>query len=493
MASPEELVPLLPETLPEDFSEWDSEAASAPLPATAGEWEAWAAAHSLGETPKASLQNAGREEILASLTDRPRVWNSASSKPIFVEQQSDLNEWVGEASPAPAPDKANEWEAWEAAHSFGKNPKRPVQPANREAILPLGADKPRVSNPPTSAPVPGMPQEASSKPAIGSPGRVTPGLEARHATNDAPLAPGLSKIPAADGKIDSPAPPSTSKREDDAALFQLFSAKNDEIPIEQKKGAKKKWMTIGGVSAGAILLPLIMFPMLHHGNKPAAKQSVQPVPEATDTQVETQPPDAATGESPTQDVAPPATAKPETNDNHPAAKNGGMNSAQAPTRVQAKMMNEQLTAPTQIPQGTEKQMADNAPPPVSFDATGADGLGGTSAGASVFSGQTQPDLSVVASKRFVISSGVATGMLIQKTPPLYPSIAKAARVSGTVVLHATISKNGTIKGLQVVSGPEMLRQAAIDAVRTWRYKPYKLNNEPTEVDTSISVVFALSK
>ena len=75
----------------------------------------------------------------------------------------------------------------------------------------------------------------------------------------------------------------------------------------------------------------------------------------------------------------------------------------------------------------------------------------------------------------------------------YPTIAKAAHVSGTAVLHATIAKNRTIKNMQVVSGSPMLQKAAIDAVRTWRYKPYELSNEPVEVDTTISVVFSLSK
>jgi protein TonB len=58
-----------------------------------------------------------------------------------------------------------------------------------------------------------------------------------------------------------------------------------------------------------------------------------------------------------------------------------------------------------------------------------------------------------------------------------------------VVLHAIIDKNGNIKNLQAISGPEMLRSAAIDAVQRWRYKPYLLNGEPTEVDTTITVNF----
>ncbi|MEI9967898.1 MAG: energy transducer TonB [Terracidiphilus sp.] len=61
------------------------------------------------------------------------------------------------------------------------------------------------------------------------------------------------------------------------------------------------------------------------------------------------------------------------------------------------------------------------------------------------------------------------------------------------MLHATISKNGTLKDLHVVSGPPMLQQAAVDAVRNWRYRPYMLNNEPIEVETSVNVVFSLDK
>jgi protein TonB len=86
---------------------------------------------------------------------------------------------------------------------------------------------------------------------------------------------------------------------------------------------------------------------------------------------------------------------------------------------------------------------------------------------------------------------VAAGMLLQKTIPVYPPIAKAARVSGTVVLQAVISKSGTIENLKVISGPAMLQGAAQDAVRSWRYRPYLLNGEPVEVETTVNVVFTL--
>ena len=86
---------------------------------------------------------------------------------------------------------------------------------------------------------------------------------------------------------------------------------------------------------------------------------------------------------------------------------------------------------------------------------------------------------------------VAVGLLLQKTTPVYPPIAKAARVSGTVVLQATISKTGTIENLRVISGPAMLQQAARDAVQQWRYRPYMLNGEPVAVETTVNVIFSL--
>jgi protein TonB len=75
--------------------------------------------------------------------------------------------------------------------------------------------------------------------------------------------------------------------------------------------------------------------------------------------------------------------------------------------------------------------------------------------------------------------------------PQYPSIAIQARISGPVVLHALISRQGNIENLQVLSGPPLLVKAAMDAVRQWRYRPYALNGEPVEVDTQVTVNFVL--
>jgi protein TonB len=98
---------------------------------------------------------------------------------------------------------------------------------------------------------------------------------------------------------------------------------------------------------------------------------------------------------------------------------------------------------------------------------------------------TKPD------KPLRISNGVSAGLLLAPIHPVYPAIAKTARVEGTVVVEAIISKGGTIESLHAVSGPDLLRQAAIDAIRVARYQPFKLNGEPTEVQTTITVNFRM--
>jgi protein TonB len=96
-----------------------------------------------------------------------------------------------------------------------------------------------------------------------------------------------------------------------------------------------------------------------------------------------------------------------------------------------------------------------------------------------------------ANKPLHISSGVSAGMLIAPIRPVYPAIAKAAHIEGTVIVEAIISRAGTIESLHVISGPVMLQSAAIDAIRAARYQPYRLNGEATEVQTTITVNFRM--
>ena len=95
-------------------------------------------------------------------------------------------------------------------------------------------------------------------------------------------------------------------------------------------------------------------------------------------------------------------------------------------------------------------------------------------------------------KRIVVGGNVQQARLINQLRPVYPPLAKQARIQGTVKLQAVIARDGTIQELQVVSGHPLLVQSALDAVRQWRYQPTLLNGEPVEVSTTIDVVFTLS-
>jgi protein TonB len=141
---------------------------------------------------------------------------------------------------------------------------------------------------------------------------------------------------------------------------------------------------------------------------------------------------------------------------------------------------------------------DAPPPPNTGGVAGMSGMSGSPGGVfgGIAGGTGNGPAIVVAKPKPTgparISGGVIAGNILVKTQPIYPPIAKAAHVGGTVVLHAIIAKNGTIQSLSAVSGPDMLKGAALDAVRQWRYKPYLLNGEPTEVDTTITVNFNLN-
>ena len=112
-------------------------------------------------------------------------------------------------------------------------------------------------------------------------------------------------------------------------------------------------------------------------------------------------------------------------------------------------------------------------------------------GKGIFNGQhvTVVQPSVPASIH--LSSKLVEGNIIYKSVPQYPIIAKTAHIEGTVVLQAMISKMGTIEGLHAISGPQLLQQAAVDAVKTWRYRPYMLNGQAVEVETTVNVIFKL--
>ncbi len=95
-------------------------------------------------------------------------------------------------------------------------------------------------------------------------------------------------------------------------------------------------------------------------------------------------------------------------------------------------------------------------------------------------------------QRVEVAEARTSGLIVKKVAPVYPPMAREARVQGTVILRVQISKSGNVENIQLVSGHYMLAPAAIEAVKQWEYKPYLLNGEPVDVETRVTVNFTLA-
>ncbi len=158
-----------------------------------------------------------------------------------------------------------------------------------------------------------------------------------------------------------------------------------------------------------------------------------------------------------------------------------------------------LRAPTAIPKEIamikEEQLTDVGVTGVVGGVPG--GIAGGAVGGVIggIIGGTVPPIAPpkVEVRRIRVGGNVQQAKLVNQVLPIYPPLAKSARIQGTVRLEAIISIEGTIQNLRVFSGHPLLIQAAIDAVRQWRYQPTLLNGEPVQVVTTIDVVFTLAQ
>jgi protein TonB len=165
-----------------------------------------------------------------------------------------------------------------------------------------------------------------------------------------------------------------------------------------------------------------------------------------------------------------------------------------------------LTAPKQVPKEVAMIKEEELPPPSSGGVIGGvpGGVPGGSAGGiiggiigSVPTAAPPPPPPVkvekpVTPQRIRVGGQVQAAKLIRQPKPIYPPLAKQARISGHVLLNAIIGKDGTIQNLTVASGHPLLIPAALEAVKQWVYQPTLLNNDPVEVVTQIDVNFTLS-
>ena len=165
-------------------------------------------------------------------------------------------------------------------------------------------------------------------------------------------------------------------------------------------------------------------------------------------------------------------------------------------QIQTDIVNGQLRTPTKIPKKVDIIKEDAAPPPVMAGIVGGvpGGVPGGQMGGvigGIISSTPVAVPKIATPQRVRVSQGVTQGLLIRRVQPNYPALARQARIQGSVILQAQISKTGDIENLTLVSGHPMLAPAAIEAVKQWKYKPYILNGEPVEVDTQVTVNFTL--
>ena len=166
--------------------------------------------------------------------------------------------------------------------------------------------------------------------------------------------------------------------------------------------------------------------------------------------------------------------------------------------IQTDIVNGQLRTPTKIPEKVQMIKEEEAPPPVSTMAGVVGGVPGAAGGqmggviGGIINSTPIAVPKVATPQRVRVSQGVTQGLLIRKIQPTYPPLARQARIQGSVLLQAEISKDGSIQNLRLISGHPMLAPAAIEAVKQWKYKPYILNGEPVEVETQITVNFTLA-
>lgn len=459
MASPAEIGQGLPETLPEDFSDWDNQSSSATVQAGSGDFEA---PRGLEDFPTPPAPAPGPEGVAAPVTipdkssglGAPRALGD-SSRPL---------------APTPRPEVTPE------LVPYGLRPGAWPPPArvNQDDAALLRRSR------------------SSSGLAAGVPISISRAEEVVHLPQEVSLSPQPRKVSVPDDLGNGTKTPAQGE----LSIEELRKSLRPRIAVmnaADKPIAKRKRVKVAAIGACSILMLSILAIWLFRPGTPSKMNaSVEPgltANQVTPADSNTHKPSPSTASIP--DVSPTAVQTRQTPVSPSTeAENEETSPTVQPTRVQSKMMDDQLAAPIRISRDIHKPGVENEPPPsAGIGMTDTQALGGGSTIASVFTGSRTVVHGAPAAT--TVSAGVAVGLLIQRTPPVYPAIAKDARVSGTVELQATISKAGIVKDIRVVSGPPMLRRAAVDAVQTWRYKPYKLNNEPTEVQTTINVVFSL--
>ena len=276
----------------------------------------------------------------------------------------------------------------------------------------------------------------------------------------------------------TPAPlPAVERPAVSTDIFRSYELREADEKAARQGANWIKWILIAAGPLVLALVLLIVFTRPSAQNTPAASKQTAPAPtgETASAPASGQLIVDATGNRTTATPA----AKPS-----PASIGQPEQTSSGAPQVSADAMAAQLEAPSRIAGNIKKNSSADEPPPAAPAPIAMEE--NSAIPGSLFGG---PAKAKYAPKVVAISAGVADGMIIHKTAPVYPRFAQDAHITGKVVLKATITKQGTIEGVQVMSGPKILAPSAVDAVKTWKYRPYTLDGQPVAVETTISIIF----
>jgi protein TonB len=269
---------------------------------------------------------------------------------------------------------------------------------------------------------------------------------------------------------------------------------------EQKKKAKTE-PSEGGHRTLILAVGVIVCAALGAGGYMVFRSHSQPHPQTVADTTQVKIPDS---EEPTADEKP--DPRNELNGKNATAPGQTPNSAQqqaaqAPSNAQQPA---QDTTPAQQPNPTPnvnmaqftsapsipRNQQGGAPEP-SGNLDASHMAGGNSGANPMFGSSNKQHVQFAPNKPIEVASGVLSPTLVKKTVPEYPPIARNMHVSGVVTVAITVTPQGTVSEAHAISGPILLRQAAVDAVRNWRFRPYLVNNHASAVNTDVNVDFAL--
>jgi protein TonB len=304
---------------------------------------------------------------------------------------------------------------------------------------------------------------------------------------------GLPTLPSKRSQTVSP-DSRTKRQAGNETLFQSVTAevKNEETEaasLQEDRPSKRGIYIAAGVLAVLLLVVLFLYPgYLKRGPGGDAPSSAHAEPMQTLSAPTSAPQDAPTT---TEESAAPAESTPSSQSAAPAtpATTASPEAAEMP-RVPQQMMKAQLNAPRRIPKDLVNTSTKEAAPAANFGSVSIEGMNSGTNANRIFT-STGSKSKVVTLGQVSLSGNEAMKLVVKKTPPVYPNIAKTERVSGTVTLQGVVSKTGTLQDLRILGGPQLLRTPVLDAVKHWKFHSYQINNQPVDAKILLSFNFSL--